>query len=70
MRASKRIERIENQIRFIFKKQVISQRDVIRANKLIDEWKLLTKNTEDTTKPTMTHSKILDEEPLWHKWRT
>lgn len=59
---------IEKEVKQIFAKDDITRSDVVRANKLIDTWKLLTDYRFDTTPVLLkTTSDILDNEPGWIK---
>lgn len=42
---------IEQKIRDIFNKRVVTDRDVAKANKLFSKWKLLSGWHEDTSNP-------------------
>jgi hypothetical protein len=63
---NERILAIELKLKAIFKKNIIRRLDVIRANKLFDEWKVLTGYVSDK-RPASIDVEILDEEPIWKK---
>lgn len=59
---------IEEEVKQIFAKDNITRSDVVKANKLIDAWKLLTDYRFDTTPVLLkTTSNMLDNEPKWTK---
>lgn len=66
MTKHERIFSIEEEIRQIFAKDNIKRIDVVRANNLLDTWKLLTDYTPNNT-PVIQgfNSTILDNEPEW-----
>ena len=61
---NERILAIELKLKAIFKKNIIRRLDVIRANRLFDEWKVLTGYVSDK-RPASIDVEILDEEPNW-----
>jgi hypothetical protein len=66
MTKHERIFSIEEEIRQIFAKDSIKRIDVVRANNLLDTWKLLTDYTPNT-RPVIqeSDSNMLDNEPEW-----
>lgn len=55
-----KILKLELEIKYIFNKEVIRAVDVVRANKLIEEWKILTNYTSDKTPAVLDYVDILD----------
>lgn len=62
----KEIKSIEEKIRDIFTKDIITSLDIEISKKLLIRWKFLTEYISDKT-PVMKHTvdKILDNEPDW-----
>ena len=58
----------EMEIKEIFSKNNIRRLDVIKGNRLIHEWELLTNYKSDKT-PILdiASQQILDDEPIWNK---
>ena len=66
MTKNETILKIEAEIKEIFAKDHIRRLDVIKANRLIDEWTLLTNYKYNKT-PLLkkTSEQVLDDQPMW-----
>lgn len=62
------IKSIEEKVRNIFVKDLITHMDIINSNNLIDRWKFLTNYVSDKT-PVLLHTvgEIIDEQPNYKK---
>jgi hypothetical protein len=62
------ILKIEEEVKQIFAKDHIRRLDVIKANRLIDEWELLTDyKINKISVPDKTSQQVLDDIPMWSK---
>jgi hypothetical protein len=62
------ILKIEEEVKQIFAKDHIRRLDVIKANRLIDEWKLLTDyKINKISVLDKTSQQVLDNIPMWSK---